>query len=71
MIVRILLFSMRPTSVLHHGDVAFHLAIPVVTEVLHSEGRIEKSRICIDLVVVVSFGIVFSKNLPAIVQGNR
>ena len=66
-IMRILLFPMRPTSILHYTDIAFHLAIPVITEILSSEGRIEECHIRIDFVVVISVSVVFSKNLPGIV----
>jgi hypothetical protein len=65
--MRILLFPMRPISILYYTDIAFHLAIPVIMEILSSEGRIEEYRIRIDFVVVISVSVVFSKNLPAII----
>jgi hypothetical protein len=40
-------------------------------EVLSSEGRIKKSRIRIELIILVSGNVVFSKNLPAIIQGSH
>jgi hypothetical protein len=65
--MRILLFPMRLTSILHYIDIAFHLAIPVITEILSSEDRIKEYRIRIDFVVIISVSVVFSKNLPAII----
>jgi hypothetical protein len=67
MIAKIFLFPMRLISVLHYADIAFHLAILIITKILYSESRIKKSRIRINLVIVISFGIVFSKNLPVII----
>jgi hypothetical protein len=71
MIARIQLFPICLIDVLHYTDIAFKLSILVITEILSSNSRIKKSRICVEFIVFISFDVVFSKNLPAIIQENR
>ena len=59
---------MIPTALLHYTDIAFHLAIPVIAEVFNSERRIKESYVYIDLVIIISFGVIFSKNLLIIIN---
>jgi hypothetical protein len=59
---------MFPTALLHHSNIAFHLAIPVIAEVLNSERRIKKSSVYVDLIVIIYFGVVFSKILPTVIN---
>jgi hypothetical protein len=59
------------TGILHYIDIVFHVAILVITEVLSSESKIKECRIRVDFVIIISFSVIFSKNLLIIIQGYR
>jgi hypothetical protein len=62
---------MCPISILYHINIVFKLSISVITEILSSKNKIKKSRIYVKFIVLVSFDVIFSKNLPVIIQRNR
>jgi hypothetical protein len=58
---------MRSISILYYIDIAFYLAILVITEVLSSENKIKKYYIRVNFVVIININIVFSNNLLVII----
>jgi hypothetical protein len=54
-------------SILYYINIAFYLAISVITEVLSLKSKIKEYRIRVNFVVIISISIIFSKNLSAII----
>ena len=66
-LIKVFFFLMGPTSILHHANEAGHVAVPVILKVLSSECGIKEGCHCIDVIVVVSFKVIFPQLQPTIV----